>query len=131
MADILGSAPTAPVAPVDKVTTVPDYVTDTILRAVKIAGSSWGVTVLGLGLVGLLMIYRRWRHLLVFLGSLFVMQIVGGIVYDALTRPRPYGVAIISGWGGFAMPSPPVATLAAILIGITYTLLVAGRPRWY
>src|SRR6266545_1280550 len=204
MADILGSAPTAPVAPVDKVTTVPDYVPVTIrrtrkrrrptgapaplprklglsgslwlgmmawiaivtvlllrfdpvlhlsndietwwmvrvasirsgwlthiMRAVKIAGSSWGVTVLGLGLVGLLMIYRRWRHLLVFLGSLFVMQIVGGIVYDALTRPRPYGVAIISGWGGFAMPSPPVATLAAILIGITYTLLVAGRPRWY
>ncbi len=168
MADILGSAPTAPVAPVDKVTTVPDYVPVTIrrtrkrrrptgapaplprklglsgslwlgmmawiaivtvlllrfdpvlhlsndietwwmvrvasirsgwlthiMRAVKIAGSSWGVTVLGLGLVGLLMIYRRWRHLLVFLGSLFVMQIVGGIVYDALTRPRPYGVLLL------------------------------------
>jgi tRNA A-37 threonylcarbamoyl transferase component Bud32 len=204
MADILGSAPTAPIAPVDKITTVPDHVPATIrrtrkrrrptgapaplprklglsgslwlgmmawiaivtvlllrfdpvlhlsndietwwmvrvasirsdwlthiMRVVKIAGSSWGVTALGLGLVGLLMIYRRWRHLLVFLGSLFVMQIVGGIVYDALTRPRPYGVTIISGWGGFAMPSPPVATLAAILIGITYTLLVAGRPRWY
>ncbi|TML00442.1 MAG: hypothetical protein E6G40_06110, partial [Actinobacteria bacterium] len=102
-----------------------------LMRIIKVAGSGWGVTVLGLGLVALLMVYRRWRHLLVFLGSLFVMEIVGGIVYNALTRPRPYGVTIISGWGGFAMPSPPVATLAAILIGITYTLLVAGRPRWY
>src|SRR5438034_8157578 len=102
-----------------------------IMRAIKVAGSSWGVTVLGLGLVSLLMIFRRWRHLLVFLGSLFVMEIVGSIVYNALTRPRPYGVTIISGWGGFAMPSPPVAALAAILIGSAYTLVVPGRPRWY
>jgi len=102
-----------------------------IMRGLKVAGSGWGVTVLGLGLVGALMIYRRWRHLLVFLGSLFVMEEVGSIVYNALTRPRPYGVTIISGWGGFAMPSPPVATLSAILIGIAYTLVLPGRPRWY
>jgi hypothetical protein len=102
-----------------------------IMRGIKAAGSGWGMTVLGLGLVCALMIFRRWRHLLVFLGSLFAMQIVGGIVYELLSRPRPYGVTIIGGWGGFALPSAPVAALTAVLIGIVYSLIVPGRPRWY
>ena len=102
-----------------------------IMRGIKAAGSDWGMTVLGLGMVCALMIFRRWRHLLVFLGSLFVMQIVGEIVYEILTRPRPYGVTIIAGWGGFALPSAPVAALTAVLIGIVYSLVVPGRPRWY
>jgi membrane-associated phospholipid phosphatase len=102
-----------------------------IMRGIKAAGSDWGMTVLGLGLVVALMVFRRWRHLLVFLASLFVMQIVGGIVYEALARPRPYGVTIIAGWGGFAMPSTPVAALAAVLVGILYSLVVPGRPRWH
>jgi hypothetical protein len=102
-----------------------------IMRGIKAAGSGWGMTVLGLGLVIALMIFRRWRHLLVFLGSLFAMEIVGANVYGMLARPRPYGVTIISGWGGFAMPSAPVAALTAVLIGIVYTLVVPGRPRWF
>ena len=102
-----------------------------IMRGIKAAGSDWGMTVLGLGLVCALMILRRWRHLLVFLASLFVMQIVGEIVYELLSRPRPYGVTIIAGWGGFALPSAPVAALTAVLIGMVYSLVVAGRPRWY
>ena len=48
-----------------------------------------------------------------------------------LTRPRPYGVKIIAGWGGFALPSAPVAALTAVLIGIVYSLVVPGRPRWF
>ena len=77
-----------------------------------------------------LMIFRRWRHLLVFLGSLFVMEVVGSNVYEMLARPRPYGVTIIAGWGGFSLPSAPVAALTAVLIGIVYSLVVPGRPRW-
>jgi tRNA A-37 threonylcarbamoyl transferase component Bud32 len=103
----------------------------TAMRGVKTVGSGWGVTILGLALVGLLMVYRRWRHFLTFLGALFVAEIVGSILYDTLTRPRPYGITIISGWGGFAMPSPPVAIVAAVLVGIAYTLVLPGRPRWY
>jgi hypothetical protein len=102
-----------------------------IMRGIKAAGSDWGMTVLGLGMVCALMVFRRWRHLLVFLGSLFGMQIVGGSVYEILTRPRPYGVTIVAGWGGFALPSAPVAALTAVLIGIVYSLVVPGRPRWY
>src|SRR5437588_9224819 len=44
-----------------------------VARAIKAAGSGWGITVFGLGTVAALMIFRRWRHLFVFLGSLVVL----------------------------------------------------------
>jgi membrane-associated phospholipid phosphatase len=100
-----------------------------VMRAIKASLSGWADTILGLGLIVALMILRRWRHLLVFVGCAFVQHQVGAIMYELVHRPRPYGVTIIGGWGGFAMPSPPVATLALILIGIAYTLFPHGRPR--
>jgi len=104
------------------------WLTD-VLNGIKVAGSSWGITVLGFIAVGLMMVFRRWRHLLVFLGSLFFLEIAGGLIYNSLSRPRPYGVHIIAGWGGYSAPSPPVATLTIFLIGIAYCLVVPGRPR--
>src|SRR5438105_2699795 len=102
-----------------------------IAQGIKIAGSSWGITVLGLTTVCLLMIFRRWRHLLVFLGSIFVLEEVGAILYLTLARPRPFGISIIGGWGGYSTLSPPVALFTAILVGMAYTLVVPGRPRSY
>ena len=103
----------------------------TTARAIKVAGSGWGVTVLALALVVALMVFRRWRHLFVFIASLWLMHQIGGAFYVWLRRPRPYDVTIIGGWGGFSIPSAPVAILTAVLVGITYTLVVAGRPRTY
>jgi tRNA A-37 threonylcarbamoyl transferase component Bud32/membrane-associated phospholipid phosphatase len=100
------------------------------MRVISVAGSSWGLTVLGLGIVVALMVFRRWRHLLVFLISLGVMETVVQILYEAVGRPRPYGVTIIGAWAGYSMPSPPMAVLAATLVGLAYTLIVPGRPRW-
>ena len=48
-----------------------------IATAIKVAGTGWAVTVLGLSVVALTMIFRRWRHLLVFVGSFFFLLIVG------------------------------------------------------
>src|SRR5206468_11420983 len=98
-------------------------------RAIKSAGSGWAVTVIGLGIVSLSMIFRRWRHLLVYLGGLFVVWEVSAIIYDSLTRPRPYSVRIIGGWGGFSLPSPPIAIFAMTVIAILYTLIPHGRLR--
>ncbi len=92
------------------------WLTD-VARGIKAAGSGWGVTVIGLSVVALTMIFRRWRHLLVFLGSLFFLEIVGQWIYFGLSRPRPYGISIISGWGGYSAPSPPVAVLTLFLMG--------------
>src|SRR5438128_5260029 len=75
------------------------------------------------------MIFRRWRHLLVFFGSLFVLGQLATIIFDLLSRPRPYGVRIIGGWSGFSMPSPPVAVFASIAVGMLYAVVVPGRPR--
>jgi membrane-associated phospholipid phosphatase/tRNA A-37 threonylcarbamoyl transferase component Bud32 len=106
------------------------WLTD-IATGIKTAGSGWGVTVIGFSAVALMMVFRRWRHLLVFLCSLFFLEVVGQWIYSALSRPRPFGVPVIAGWGGYSAPSPPVAVLTIFLMGIAYCLVVPGRPRTY
>jgi membrane-associated phospholipid phosphatase len=106
------------------------WLTD-VASAIKVAGSGWAVTVIGLTVVTLTMIFRRWRHLLVFVGSFFFLGIVIQWIYSGLTRPRPYGITIISGWGGYSAPSLGVATLTIVLMGAVYCLVVPGRPRTY
>jgi tRNA A-37 threonylcarbamoyl transferase component Bud32 len=104
------------------------WLTD-VASGINVAGSGWGATALGLSLVALTMAFRRWRHLLVFLGSLLFLEIAGLSIYFALSRPRPYGVPIIASWGGYAGVSPPVAVLTIFLMGAVYCLAVPGRPR--
>jgi membrane-associated phospholipid phosphatase len=104
------------------------WLTD-VANGINVAGSGWGVTVLGLSVVALMMAFRRWRHLLVFLGGLFVLENVGKSIYFGLSRPRPYGVPIIGSWGGYSGVSPPVAVLTFFLMGAVYCLAVPGRAR--
>jgi tRNA A-37 threonylcarbamoyl transferase component Bud32 len=106
------------------------WLTD-VAQAINVAGTGWMLTLLGLSVVALLMIFRRWRHLLVFIGSVFFLEQAGTLIYDALSRPRPYGVRIITGWAGYASASPPVAVLTIFLIGVVYCLAVPGRARTY
>jgi membrane-associated phospholipid phosphatase/tRNA A-37 threonylcarbamoyl transferase component Bud32 len=106
------------------------WLTD-VATVIKAAGSGWGATAVGLSVVVLTMIFRRWRHLLVFVCSLFFLVIVGQWIYNGLSRPRPYGVHIIGSWGGYSAPSPPVATLTIFVMGAVYCLVVPGRPRTY
>jgi tRNA A-37 threonylcarbamoyl transferase component Bud32/membrane-associated phospholipid phosphatase len=102
-----------------------------IARWVDAVGSGWTVTVVGLSVVALTMIFRRWRHLLVYLASLFFVETVGDWIYSGLSRPRPYGVRIIADWGGYSAPSPPVATLTIFLVAALYCLAKPGRARSY
>jgi len=106
------------------------WLTD-VARGIKEAGSGWGVTAVGLSVLALTMIFRRWRHVLVFVGSLFFLVIVGQWIYFGLSRPRPYGVLTIGSWGGYSAPSPPVAVFTIFLMGAVYCLVVPGRPRAY
>ena len=89
----------------------------------------WGTTALGLATVALVMIFRRWRHLIVLLGATAAIVIFGDIVYTGLATPRPFGVEIIGNWGGYSTPSPPVAMVTATALAIVYTLVPPGRPR--
>jgi membrane-associated phospholipid phosphatase len=104
------------------------WLTD-VASGINVAGSGWGATVLGLSVVALTMAFRRWRHLLVFLGSLLFLEGVGTSIYFGLSRPRPYGVPIIGSWGGYSGVSPSVAVVTIFLMGAVYCLAVAGRAR--
>jgi tRNA A-37 threonylcarbamoyl transferase component Bud32 len=104
------------------------WLTD-VANGINVAGSSWGATVLGLSVVALTIAFRRWRHLLVFMGSLLFLEIAGTSIYFGLSRPRPYGVPIITGWGGYSGLSPSVSVLTIFLMGIVYCLAVPGRTR--
>jgi membrane-associated phospholipid phosphatase len=106
------------------------WLTD-VAKGTNVAGTGWRATVLGLTVVALIMVFRRWRHLLVFLGSVLFLEQIGIVIYNGLSRPRPYGVQIIAGWAGYAGGSPPVAVLTITLMGVVYCLAVPGRPRSY
>ena len=104
------------------------WLTD-VADGINVAGSGWGATALGLSVVALSMVFRRWRHLAVFMGSLIFLEIVGTWIYFGLSRPRPYGVSMIAGWGGYSGLSPSVSVLTIFLMGIVYCLAVPGRTR--
>ncbi len=100
-----------------------------VMRAIKVAGSGWGVAGAAWALVIALVILRRGRHLLVFMLSLAVIETTVASIIKSGTRARPFDVRILSGWGGSSFLSPPVMLSAIVVIGICYTLVPAGRAR--
>jgi hypothetical protein len=105
------------------------WLTD-VANGINAAGVDWH-PVIGVLVVLLIIVFRRWRHLLVLLLCLLFLEIAGGWIYWALSRPRPYGVWIIGGWQGYSAPAPQVAALTFFLMGAVYSLAVPGRPRSY
>jgi tRNA A-37 threonylcarbamoyl transferase component Bud32 len=102
-----------------------------VARGISAAGSGWGATVIGLSAVVLAMVFRRWRHLLVFLCSLFLLELAIEFITEGMTRPRPYGVPIIAPWTGYSAPALSVTILTFLLMSVAYCLVVPGRPRSY
>jgi tRNA A-37 threonylcarbamoyl transferase component Bud32 len=100
-----------------------------VFRAIDRFGLGWLVTIASLALIVALIILRRWRHLFTFLGSVFVLELVGHALLDGFRRPRPYDITILDRWKGFSLPSPPVAVVTILIAGVIYTLVVAGPAR--
>src|SRR5829696_567869 len=99
-------------------------------QALAFLGSWWVLNALGFGLVLALLALRRFRHLIV---VLIATQLLTMVLYDWVgpiaQRPRPFGVDIRTGWGGWALPSVQVTSLAATLVVVLYTLVPEGRWR--
>jgi tRNA A-37 threonylcarbamoyl transferase component Bud32/membrane-associated phospholipid phosphatase len=74
-----------------------------------------------------LLALRRIRHLVVFMGSFLAVLLA--VRLATVDRPRPFATDIRGSWAGWAMPSRPVAILAATLVGVLYTLVPVGRWR--
>ena len=102
---------------------------DSATRFIAGLGAEWTLRVIRWAIVLSLVVFRRWRHLLVFLGTLLLVAWLVNKLSLLAPRPRPLGVEIIGSWEGFAAPSTPVAALAVAMAGATYTLAVPGRPR--
>ena len=100
-----------------------------VTRAIKVVGSGWLVVAAAWAMVAALVAFRRGRLLLVFIVSLFVMENTVALIIKSGTRPRPFDVEILSGWGGSSFLSPPLMLLAVVVMGICYTLIPAGHPR--
>jgi membrane-associated phospholipid phosphatase/tRNA A-37 threonylcarbamoyl transferase component Bud32 len=100
-----------------------------VAEFVAALGNPWTIRILRWATILALVVFKRWRHLLVFLGAILALEILMYQMTIALARPRPLGVEIIGAWEGFATPSRPVASLAGTLVGILYSLVVPGRPR--
>jgi membrane-associated phospholipid phosphatase len=105
------------------------WLTD-VANGINTASLDWHPFI-GVAVVLLIIVFRRWRHLLVLLFCLFFLESVGSLIYDGLSRPRPYGVPIIGRWDGYSAPSLVVAALTFFLMCAVYCLVVPGRPRSY
>jgi tRNA A-37 threonylcarbamoyl transferase component Bud32 len=76
-----------------------------------------------------LILWRRWRHLIVWVGVGLLVANVSQAITELVQRPRPFGIEILGPWKGFAMPSVPLAVLSAFLVSTIYANVPAGRLR--
>ncbi|HYF12254.1 MAG TPA: phosphatase PAP2 family protein [Actinomycetota bacterium] len=106
-----------------------DWLTDAA-QMIDGIDSRWPLRALRWATILTLVAFRRWRHLLVFLGVVIAVELVTFQMASFIGRPRPYGVEILTDWDGFSMPSRPVASLAVTLVGMAYALVPAGRQRF-
>ena len=85
------------------------WLTD-VAHGIYTAGAGWGATVLGLSAVVLTIAFRRWRHLLVFLCSLFLLEVAITLITSGTTRPRPSPGPT---WAPTGSPTPPPGSCSA------------------
>jgi len=92
-------------------------------------GAEWPNRVARWAVIVLLIVFKRWRHLFVFITSVLVVTWLVGTLQQVTPRARPLGVRIIGSWQGFSFPSATVAAAAITLVGVIYTLLTPGNAR--
>ena len=95
----------------------------------EMLGTIWTIKVLAWITVITLVVYKRFRHLVVGVISVQLVSLVVIALSAAVRRPRPFGVAIEGSWDGWSMPSRPVAYLSAISVTVLYSLIPKGRWR--
>src|SRR5215211_623506 len=93
-------------------------------RVLAALSSWWVLNGVLAGLVVAMLVLRRFRHLIL---VLILVQLVSLVVEDwvgpIVQRPRPFGVVIRAGWGGWALPPVQVTFFAFGLVVILYTLV--------
>jgi hypothetical protein len=112
----------------ERVVTLRTDVVTAVATLVSTLGSPWVWRPARYGVLALLVALRRWRHLLVVLLALFLVETLVDAMAHAIGRPRPL-VPILAHWEGYAHPSAPVASLAVTLAVIAFMVLRPGLGR--
>jgi tRNA A-37 threonylcarbamoyl transferase component Bud32 len=99
------------------------------MQTVHALGSRWTIRLLLWSAVAVLLVFRRFRHLYVFLGATLAVTAVTSLFAYVVLYPRPLAVEILGEWSGYAHPSRPVAVFTAVVVGILYSLVPKGRLR--
>ncbi len=102
---------------------------DSIALTFDALRTDWFLTALRWATVVVLLITMRWRHLFTFVVVVLGIELVVVGLANALSRPRPDGVRILTDWSGFAAPSLTGAAVAVTLVAMVYALVVPGRWR--
>jgi membrane-associated phospholipid phosphatase/tRNA A-37 threonylcarbamoyl transferase component Bud32 len=92
-------------------------------------GSIWTIKVLAWSTLIVLIVYKRYRHMIVAIISVQATSVVAIALSAAVRRPRPFGVEIEGVWAGWSMPSRPVTFLSAVSVAMLYSLVPKGRWR--
>jgi len=100
-----------------------------LMRPIDWLGSPLALVVMRLATLAVLIIFRRWRHLAVFVGSVMAVELLTFGLSNFAARPRPFGVDYLADWHGFSLPSGRIADVAVTLTSMTYALVPAGRSR--
>src|SRR5215208_4357232 len=101
-----------------------------VWRALAAISSWWVINGLLAGLLVALLVLRRFQHLIVVLVlAQLLTLVVQAWIPPIAQRPRPFGVVIGAGWGGWGMPSLQVTLFAALLVGVLYSMVPEGRWR--
>jgi membrane-associated phospholipid phosphatase len=100
-----------------------------LMRVLASPATEIGVQVIWLANLTVLLLWRRWRHLIVWLGAGLFVANASLATADTVQRHRPFGVEILGDWKGYAMPSVPLAVLSAFLVSTMYANVPAGRLR--
>ena len=87
------------------------------LRGLTRVASWWVLFTAYFALFLALLVLRRWRHLLVWWVAFQLGAFLTTILAMVSRRPRPFEVDLRASWGGWALPSVPVAFLTAVLMG--------------
>jgi tRNA A-37 threonylcarbamoyl transferase component Bud32/membrane-associated phospholipid phosphatase len=98
-------------------------------RVIAEAGAAPAAVIAGYLLLLALIVFRRFRHLLVLVVSYEVLTLLTTGFLLVVHRPLPFGVLVQFRWAGFSMPSVEVEKVCAVLTGVLYTLVPAGRWR--
>lgn len=114
---------------VDWVAEVRTEALTSVSRGLNSLTHAWFLRILRWGTVIGLLFFKRWRHLVAFVGLILVVQPLLFALSNQMARPRADGIEILATWVEFASPSIPVAALTLTLAGMIYALVVKGRGR--